>query len=118
MKTISQNPMNDPAVRTVVDHARVSEKNIERYVVEQSRIRGLFCLKYSNPALAGFPDRILVLPAGRVVWVELKSAGRRPTELQNIRIARLRNMGHRVEVIDSKDGVDRLLNDITSGHAI
>ncbi|MGM9871335.1 MAG: VRR-NUC domain-containing protein [Muribaculaceae bacterium] len=118
MKTTSKNPMNDPSVRTVVDHACVSEKSIERYVVTQSRSRGLFCLKYSNPALAGFPDRIIVLPDAKVVWVELKSAGRRPTELQNIRIARLRDMGHRVEVIDSKDGVDRLLNDITSGHAI
>lgn len=96
----------------ITDHAEVSEKSIERYLVEKAGELGLPCLKYSNPNMAGYPDRLIVLPDAKVIWVELKSRGRKPDKRQLIRHAELSAIGHVVRVIDSKAGIDELLNSI------
>ena len=96
----------------ITDHAEVSEKSIERYLVEKAKEHGLPCLKYSNPNMVGYPDRLLVLPGAKVIWVELKSRGRKPDKRQLIRHAELSGMGHEVRVIDNKADIDELLNSI------
>lgn len=93
----------------ITDHAEVSEKSIERYLVQQAKQNGLLCLKYSNPNMVGYPDRLLVLPGGNVIWVELKSKGRKPTKIQQMRMAELTGMGHLVRVIDNKPDIDELI---------
>lgn len=93
----------------ITDHAEVSEKSIERYLVQQAKEHGLPCLKYSNPNMVGYPDRLLVLPGAKVVWVELKSKGRKPDIRQQIRHMELSRMGHEVRVIDNKADIDKLI---------
>lgn len=97
------------AAANIADHAEVSEKAIEKYLTEQAEANGLLCLKYSNSNMVGYPDRLLVLPGGSVIWVELKSKGRKPTKIQQIRIAGLRNRGHYVWIIDNRKSVDSLI---------
>lgn len=97
------------SIDNVAAHADISEKAIERYLVEQARQNGLPCLKYSNPNMVGYPDRLLVLRGGSVVWVELKSRGRKPTKIQQMRVAELTAMGHSVRVIDNKADIDELI---------
>ena len=97
------------SVENILHHADVSEKAIERYLFDRVRQAGGVCLKYSNPNMAGYPDRVAVMPDGVTVWVELKSRGRKPTKLQMLRIESLRELGHRVYVIDSREGVDLML---------
>lgn len=104
--------MNKRSIENLTHHADVSEKAIERYLVEQAKQNGLLCLKYSNPNMVGYPDRLLVLPGGGVVWVELKSKGRKPAKIQQIRIAELIGMGHLVKVIDNKADIDELIKTI------
>jgi len=96
-------------VESIVRHAEVSEKSIERYLVEQAKQNGMLCLKYSNPNMVGYPDRLLVLPGGGVIWVELKSKGRKPAKIQQIRMAELAAMGHLAKVIDNKADIDELI---------
>ena len=100
----------DKKIENIVKHADVSEKAIEAYLVRKVRDLGGVCLKYSNPGVVGYPDRVVLLPAGFTVWVELKSKGRKPNRVQQLRIAQLREMGHNVVVIDGKDQVDVLLS--------
>lgn len=102
--------MDKKRIENITRHSEISEKAIERYLVEQAKLYGLLCLKYSNPNMTGYPDRLLVLPDGRVVWVELKSKGRRPTKLQKLRHNELSEMGHLVRVIDNKPEIDELIN--------
>lgn len=101
--------MEKKQITNLTDHAEVSEKSIEKYLTEQAETNGLLCLKYSNPNMVGYPDRLLVLPGGSVIWVELKSKGRKPTKIQQVRIAGLRNRGHYVWVIDNRKSVDSLI---------
>lgn len=94
----------------ITKNAEVSEKAIERYLVESVKGIGGICLKYSNPNMVGYPDRLVCLNGGKVVWVELKSKGKKPNKIQLIRHDELSNMGFEVYVIDSREQVDKLIN--------
>jgi hypothetical protein len=52
------------------------EKEIEAKLTRVVRASGGLCLKWVCPGWAGVPDRIVLLPGGRVVFVETK----RPTD--------------------------------------
>lgn len=104
--------MKSEQITNITCHAEVSEKSIERYLVARAKKLGLPCLKYSNPSVAGYPDRLLVLPDGQVVWVELKSKGRKPTKLQLARHAELSGLRHSVKVIDNRADVDALMDTV------
>lgn len=66
-------------------------------------------IKWTAPGTAGVPDRIVFLPAGVVVFVELKAPGKVSTALQ-VRIQQmLKDLGADVRVIDSLEAVDRLI---------
>lgn len=101
------------SIRNIIGHSDKSEKIIERFLVDEIRRKKLVCLKYSNPNMVGYPDRVILLPGGKVIWVELKSKGRKPSKPQMIRMAELRGMGHDVRVIDSREGVVELIGEIS-----
>lgn len=84
------------------------EKDIESYLVKRVRANGGEAYKFSSPARRGVPDRIVILPTGRVVFVELKAPGKTATKLQEKEHARLSNLGQEVLVIDSKEACDAL----------
>lgn len=86
----------------------VFESDIERKLVEGVEDLGGQCLKMGQD---GWPDRVVVLPAGRVVWVELKRPDGRVATLQKWRAAALRKLGHRVETPWSKEDVQKLLDE-------
>lgn len=48
------------------------ERDIERALVAMVKRRGGLCLKWVCPGWAGVPDRIILLPRGRVIFAELK----------------------------------------------
>ena len=50
----------------------VLEKEIESKLVKMVKQSGGLCLKFVSPGWAGVPDRIVLLPGGRAVFVELK----------------------------------------------
>lgn len=99
-------------VENIVRHAEVSEKAIERYLVERVKELGGICLKYSNPNMVGYPDRVALLPEGRTIWIELKSKGRKTSKVQAIRIAQLESIGHTVYVADSKESINGIFQDL------
>ena len=59
----------------------MNEKQLESKVVEYCKKHGLYCSKFSSPAHRGVPDRIIV-GNGQVMFLELKSPGEKPTQLQ------------------------------------
>lgn len=48
------------------------ERQIEMTLVRMVRNRGGLCLKWVCPGWAGVPDRIVLLPVGQIIFVELK----------------------------------------------
>lgn len=89
------------------------EAYVENYLVDQADKRGLYCLKFTSPGYSGVPDRIVISPAA-TVFVELKALGEKPRRLQEIVIDQMRQHGAEVHVIDTREGVDALLDDLLS----
>lgn len=88
------------------------ERHIEAYLRKRFRDMGLPCLKYANAFEVGYPDRLILLPKGLVLWVEVKSKGRKPTAAQRVRHEALRSLGHKVYVIDNRTAAARLADGI------
>lgn len=57
--------------------------------------------KFISPNNAGVPDRIVILPGGRIGFVELKRPGQAPRKLQQFRMAELEQLGCYTAVVDS-----------------
>lgn len=88
------------------------ERGIEAYLRDQIKRLGGIAYKFVSPGNAGVPDRLVLLPAGRVAFVELKAPGKQPTPLQQRQQQRIRDLGFTVLVIDSKAGVDDFIKGV------
>ncbi len=82
----------------------------ERVIEEHLRLRvqqaGGLALKFVSPSMRGVPDRIVFLPEGRIVLVELKRPGEVPEPHQARLHERLRRLGVCVLVLDSIESID------------
>ena len=69
--------------------------------------------KFVSPSNRGVADRLVVLPGGRVWFVEVKKEGGRLSTLQNIFIAEMQRLQQNVRVVWSKEDVDDLIKEMT-----
>lgn len=89
------------------------ESTIEKYLSLRVKESGGLCWKFTSPNLRGVPDRLVILTLGRACWAELKAPGKKPTALQLRRHAQLRNLGHKVVVLDTIEAVDAFVGEFT-----
>lgn len=85
------------------------ENKVEKRLIREVEKAGGMCVKFPPLFFSGFPDRLVFIPGGVLVLVELKAPGKVPGKLQEKIHAKLRGLGFRVEVIDSYEGVDTLM---------
>jgi Holliday junction resolvase len=78
----------------------IRERDIERKACDLAKEAGWLVFKFVSPAQRGVPDRIFIRQ-GRIVFIEFKAPGARPTKLQWRMIERLRDQGCEVHVCDS-----------------
>ena len=69
------------------------ESEIEAKIVRHCHSRSLICYKFSSPAHRGVPDRLIMGPGGKAMFMEVKAPGKKPTALQAREIARLNALG-------------------------
>ncbi|WP_306463595.1 VRR-NUC domain-containing protein [Siminovitchia fortis] len=91
----------------------IREKDIENYLRNQVKKIGGIAYKFESPGNAGVPDRLVLLPGGRVHFVELKAPGKKPTALQLAQHRKINKLHSRVLIIDSKEKVDRFIEWVT-----
>ena len=89
-----------------------SEKVIERKLVEAVKANGGMCIKLLCDNLLGLPDRMVLMPHSKIAFAELKTTGQQPRRIQVFMHNRLRNLGFRVEVIDTTKGINDFINSI------
>jgi len=77
------------------------EKQIEKAVCDYAKSKGILCYKFVSPGHAGVPDRMFVLPNGKVFFIEFKRLGCVPTPLQLREIKRLRSQQVSVFAVDN-----------------
>ena len=84
----------------------MKESQIERRLAVMVRERGGLCYKFVSPSNPGVPDRIIITPAGRTVYVELK------TEIGRLAKIEMRKRGADVRVIRGIDQVKALVAEL------
>lgn len=85
------------------------EKQLEHYFMRVMEMKNCLCWKFVSPGMAGVPDRIVIPPWGRVIFVELKAPGKKLRKLQKVRREQLKAQNVDVWVIDSKEKVDKFV---------
>lgn len=88
------------------------ERDVEKYVSEEVRKLGGLSLKFVSPGNDGMPDRILVFPDGRALFVELKTDVGRLSKVQEFQIGRLLDRGQQVCVVYGMAGAREFIRDM------
>ena len=89
------------------------EKDIEQELAARTKEMEGIAPKFISPGFDGMPDRLVLLPGGRMGFVELKAPGRKPRPLQLVRHRLLRRLGFKVYVIDKINQIDSVLEEIS-----
>jgi hypothetical protein len=82
------------------------ERDIENHLRNQIKKLGGIAYKFESPGNAGVPDRLVLLPGGRLHFVELKAPGKKPTPLQLSQHRKIQKVGFEVHILDSKEAVN------------
>ena len=90
----------------------MKEATIERKLVSAAKVRGGICPKWVSPGYDGVPDRIVLLPGGKIGFVEVKAPGEKPRPLQLARHNLLRQLGFKVYILDGTDQIGGILDEI------
>lgn len=92
----------------------MTEKYIEQKLVRAAKDLGGIAPKFVCPGLDGVPDRIVLLPTGRIAFVELKAPGQKLRPLQVRRKRQLEALGFLVYCIDGIEQIRGVLDEIQS----
>ena len=79
----------------------ILERDIEKRVKEYARSKGWLAYKFVSPGHSFVPDGILISPSGKVIFVEFKQLGKKPSAGQEREHQRLRQSKVLVYVIDT-----------------
>lgn len=90
----------------------MTEKQVEQTLVKAVKAGGGHCIKWVAPGWNGAPDRIVLLPGGRIGFVEVKSPGKKPRAIQTVRHRQLRELGFDVFVLDEPGQIPGILGQI------
>ena len=87
-----------------------SEKATEKYLKDEIKKLGGTAYKFVSPGNTGVPDRIVCLPGGTAIFIELKSEGKHSTPNQKRQQQKLLALGFDVYAdVDTKTKVDEIV---------
>lgn len=87
----------------------MTEKDIEKFLVAGVKKLGGKAYKFVSPGNAGVPDRLIVMPGGKVYFAELKTERGMPTILQYRQMDQLFSLGCDVSLLQGREQVKRFL---------
>lgn len=90
----------------------MNESRIEKRLKKEIEQIGGKALKFVSPGVTGVPDRIVLLPHGRIIFIELKAPGEKLRVIQEYRAKELRTLGFRVECIDTIEKIMDFISEL------
>ena len=90
------------------------EKTIESKLVKAVKNMGGLAPKFVSPGFDGVPDRVVLLPHGKIAFVELKTEGGTLRPLQVRRKRQLESLGFSVYCVDTAEQIGGILDEIQS----
>ena len=88
------------------------EKTIEHKLKSAVKNMGGIAFKFTAPGINGVPDRLVLLPHGKLAFIELKAQGKEMRPLQVHRKKQLEQLGFSVYCIDSAEQIGGVLDAI------
>ena len=88
------------------------ESRIERALVNGVRKAGGWALKLTSPGNAGVPDRLVLVPGGQIIFVELKTDTGSLSPLQIQTHIRLQKLGMDVRTLYGMDQVRMFVEEV------
>ncbi|HCI73682.1 MAG TPA: nuclease [Lachnospiraceae bacterium] len=88
------------------------EKEVEEKLVRMARMKGGHAWKFVSPGMSGVPDRIVLMPGGRMAFVEVKRPGEKMRPLQLRRKRQIEALGFRVYCLDDPEKVGGVIDAI------
>lgn len=82
-----------------------SEKVLEKKLSEAIKKAGGLSIKLISIHFIGLPDRLCLLPKGRLFFIEMKTTGKKPTKIQTVIHGKLAALGFPVLVIDTSEKI-------------
>jgi len=89
-----------------------SEKYLEKKLREEVRKAGGLAIKFTSPYFTGMPDRLVLMPKGRIWFVEIKSTGKRLKDIQEAQAKKLQELGFNTRVIDSEESLGSFMREV------
>lgn len=90
----------------------MKESVIEAKMVRMVRERGGLCYKFISPSNPGVPDRIVITPGGRTIYVELKTEIGRLANIQKWQIDEMRKRGADVRTLKGWEAVRTFVEEV------
>ena len=90
------------------------EKEIEKKLVKEVKNMGGIAAKFVSPGFDGVPDRLVLLPKGKMAFIELKAKGKKLRPLQKRRIKQFQALGFSCHVIDDTNLIGGVLDEISA----
>lgn len=92
------------------------EKDLEAKLRIKVKQKGGRAYKFVSPGNVGVPDRLVVLPGGKVGFAEMKRSNKeRPTRLQQAQIDFLNSIGCIAQIVDSEEEIDNFILKLEKG---
>lgn len=90
----------------------MKEKITEEKLVIAVKQMGGICPKFVSPGFDGMPDRLVLLPFGKIAFVEVKAPYKKPRLLQKARHKMLKRLGFNVYVLDDVEQIGGIIDEI------
>ncbi len=113
-------PLN--AYKYIRAHAREECFRSRRQEMKESELEKRFCrlvvqaggkaYKFLSPGNSGVPDRLVILPEGRIGFIELKRPGESPRKLQQFQLGELERLGCYTAVVDSLEQAEAVISEL------
>ena len=90
----------------------MTEKEVEQMLVKEVKRRKGRAYKFISPGINGVPDRLVLMPGGKLGFVEVKAPGKKMRPLQIKRKGELELLGFLVYCLDAPRQIGGILDGI------
>lgn len=90
----------------------MKESELERWLVKQIHDLGGIADKFVSPGNPGVPDRLIIMPGGKVYFVELKTEVGRLSSIQKWQRQRYQQLGVDFRVIKGRKQAKEFVDEI------
>lgn len=90
----------------------MTEAQIEKKLGEMVKERGGLYYKFTSPGNPGVPDRIVITPDGKTIYIELKTTVGSLQRIQRWQIAEMKKRNADVRVIKGLDAAKEFIGEV------